>query len=107
MPIKRIWHGWTNQENADAYEQLLYSEVFPSIEAKAIPGYLGIELLRRECSEDVEFITIMTFNSLQNVIDFQGEDYQRAYVPPAAREVLARWEPVSSHYQVRETRDYR
>lgn len=34
MATKRIWHGWTTPENADAYQQLLHDEVFPGIEAK-------------------------------------------------------------------------
>lgn len=106
MTIKRVWHGWTTRDNAEAYETLLKREVFPGIEAKGIPGYLGIELLRRELADEVEFVTIMTFESLQNVIDFQGEDYARAYVPEAAQRVLKRWDPVSVHFEVRETRRY-
>ena len=106
MAIKRIWHGWTTPENAAAYESLLRAEVFPGIEAKNIPGYRSIELLRLDRGEEVAFVTIMTFDSIQNVIDFQGPDYQRCYVPDAAREVLKRWDQTSDHYQVKETRDY-
>ena len=106
MAIKRIWHGWTTPENADAYERLLHDEVFPGIEAKNIAGYRSIELLRRDLDGEVEFVTIMTFDSLQNVIDFQGEDYQRCYVPDAAQRVLKRWDPVSDHYEVKEQRGY-
>ena len=32
MPIKRIWHGWTTPNNADAYEAIVQDEVFPAIE---------------------------------------------------------------------------
>ena len=106
MTVKRVWHGWTTLDNADAYQRLLRDEVFPGIEAKAIPGYRRIELLRRETGDEVEFITIMTFDSIQNVIDFQGADYARAYVPEAARKVLKRWDQASAHYDVEETRDY-
>ena len=106
MTIKRIWHGWTTPENAAAYESLLRAEVFPGIEAKKIPGYRGIELLRLDRDDEVEFVTIMTFDSIQNVIDFQGPDYQRCYVPDAAQELLQRWDQTSDHYQVKETRDY-
>ncbi len=106
MAIKRIWHGWTNPENAERYETLLRDEVFPGIEAKNIPGYSGIELLRLDRGDEVEFIAIMTFDSIQNVIDFQGEDYRRCYVPDAAQKVLERWDEVSDHYEVRETRAY-
>lgn len=106
MAIKRIWHGWTKPENADKYETLLHDHVFPSIEAKELSGYRGIELLRRDHEDEVEFITVMTFDSLQNVIDFQGADYQRSYVPDAARKVLERWDQTSAHYEVKEVRSY-
>ena len=104
MGIKRIWHGWTTPGNADQYQALLHQEVFPGIEAKKIPGYRGIELLRRDLPHEVEFITIMTFESLESVIEFQGEDYEKAYVPDAAQKVLKHWDPVSVHYDLVESR---
>ena len=106
MAIKRVWHGWTTPENADKYSKLLHDEVFPGIEAKRIPGYSSIELLRRDLDDEVEFVTIMTFQSLQNVIDFQGEDYARCYVPEEAKIVLKRWDDTSSHYEAIESRIY-
>ena len=106
MAIKRIWHGWTTIENADIYEKLLHDEVFPGIEAKNIPGYRGIELLRRNLDTEVEFVTIMTFDSIDNVIDFQGEDHQRCYVPDAAQKVLKHWHQTSDHFEVKDIRTY-
>ena len=102
--IKRVWHGWTTPGNADAYEALLQESVFPGIEAKTIPGYRGIELLRRDLGDEVEFITVMTFDSLTSVTAFQGEDYERAYVPEEARKVLRRWDERSAHYELRAQR---
>lgn len=107
MAIKRIWHGWTTPEKAEAYRLLLEKEIFPGIEAKGIPGYRSIELLSRDLGEEVEFVTIMTFDCLQNVIDFQGENYQRCYVPDIAKTVLSRWDEVSAHYETVGHRDYR
>ncbi len=104
MAIKRIWHGWTTPENADAYVQLLREVVIPGIEAKQIPGYAGIEVLRKELDDEVEFITIITFQSLENVIAFQGEDYTRSYVPAEAQKVLKRWDQRASHYEAIESR---
>ncbi len=106
MAIKRIWHGWTSPENADEYQTLLHNEIFPGIEAKEIPGYRSIELLRLDQGDEVEFVTIMTFDSLQSVVDFQGQDYKRCYVPDAAQKVLKRWDKESAHYEVVETREY-
>lgn len=106
MTIKRIWHGWTAIENAEEYRNLLRDRVIPGIEAKNIPGYIGIEVLRRDHDDEVEFITIMSFQSLQNVIAFQGDDYARCYVPEEAQKVLKRWDQYSSHYEAIEKRTY-
>jgi heme-degrading monooxygenase HmoA len=83
--ISRIWHGWTRRENADAYEALLRSEIFQGITQRSIPGYRGIHLLRRDVEEEVEFVTIMWFDSLEAVRVFAGDDYEVAVVPPKAR----------------------
>jgi len=88
MAIKRVWHGWTTPENAEKYQNLLHNEVFPGIEARNITGYQSIELFRRYLADEVEFVTIMIYDSLKNVIDFQGEDYTRCYVPDAAKQIF-------------------
>ena len=104
--IKRIWHGYTTPENADAYERLLDTVVFPGIEAKRIPGYRTIELLRRTVGDEVEFTTVMSFDSLENVIAFQGADYEAAYVPDTARKILKRWDARSTHHEQVQSRQY-
>jgi heme-degrading monooxygenase HmoA len=105
--VVRIWHGWTTAANADVYERLLREEIFPGIAAKGVAGYRGIQLLRRPVEADeVEFATIMWFDSWEAVRQFAGEDYERAYVPPRAREVLARFDERSLHYEVRERLEY-
>ena len=106
MAIKRIWHGWTTPDNADKYQQVLLNEVIPGIEKKNISGYRSIEVLRKDNDVEVEFITIMTFDSLQNVIDFQGEDYAKCYVPDVAQKVLKRWDQYSSHYEFIDAKHY-
>jgi heme-degrading monooxygenase HmoA len=104
--IIRIWHGWTTPENADAYEALLKREVFKGIAAKSIGGYQKIELLRRDLGAEVEFVTVMRFKSLDDVRQFVGEDYEKAYVPAEARKILKRFDERSQHYELRETIDY-
>jgi antibiotic biosynthesis monooxygenase (ABM) superfamily enzyme len=98
--ISRIWHGWTVPANADAYEALLKSEIFTGIQGRNIPGYRGIHLLRRDVGDEVEFITIMWFDSLEAVRIFAGDDYEAAVVPPKARALLARFDARSQHYTV-------
>jgi hypothetical protein len=98
--ISRIWHGWTSSANADAYEALLKSEIFPGIHSRAIRGYRGIQLLRRDLDEEVEFITIMWFDSIEAIRAFAGDDYEVAVVPPTARTLLSRFDARSQHYEV-------
>jgi antibiotic biosynthesis monooxygenase (ABM) superfamily enzyme len=100
--ISRIWFGWTTTQNAEAYEKLLKTEIFPGIVAKKIPGFRRIELARRPDGDEVEFVTTMWFDSMDAVKAFAGERYQMAVVPPAARALLKGFNDIAEHYEVRE-----
>jgi antibiotic biosynthesis monooxygenase (ABM) superfamily enzyme len=102
--IKRIWHGYTTPEKADEYETILKREVITGIEGKDIPGFHKIDVLRRPLGDEVEFITIMDFDSIDAVKRFVGENYEQCYVPDVARCVLKRFDEISQHYEVRESR---
>jgi antibiotic biosynthesis monooxygenase (ABM) superfamily enzyme len=99
--ISRIWHGYTTPENADAYEKLLKEEIFVEIKNRKITGYKGIQLLRRQVSDEIEFITIMWFDSLDSIRKFAGDNYENAVVPENARKILARYDKQSQHYDVK------
>lgn len=99
--IGRIWHGWTTPENADAYESLLRHEILLGIQDRQIAGFRGIQLLRRSLETEVEFVTMMWFDSIEAVRTFAGEDYEVAVVPPPARALLSRFDARSQHYEVR------
>ena len=102
--ISRIWHGWTSLSNADVYESLLVEEIFVGIRNRHIRGFQGIQLLRREVEREVEFVTIMRFDSLDAVREFAGENYEVAVVPEKARAVLARFDERSQHYEIKAER---
>jgi heme-degrading monooxygenase HmoA len=102
--IARIWHGWTTPGNANKYESLLKEEIFVGIQNRRIPGFKSIQLLRREIGEEVEFVTIMLFDSLDAVREFAGEDYVVAVVPEKARAVLSHFDESSQHYEIRAER---
>lgn len=99
--ICRIWHGYTSSGNADTYEKLLKEEIFAGIIGREIRGFEGIQLLRRELDDEVEFITIMWFDSIEAIKEFAGEDYEQAVVPEKARNILSRFDSRSQHYEVR------
>ena len=102
--ICRIWHGWTTQAHADEYETLLRDEIFHGIADRAIPGYRGIQLLRRSLEREIEFVTVMWFDDLRAVRDFAGEDYERAVVHDKAQRLLARYDRRAQHYTVQDDR---
>ena len=85
--IARIWYGYTTPDNADPYEALLKTE--------------------RPASQEVEFATVMRFDSLESVKAFASADCETAVVLPKARALLKRFEPRSRHYEVREERSAR
>lgn len=103
--ICRIWRGWTTPDNAAAYEEVVRGEVIPGIEARRIPGFRAIELMRRPVEDGEEFATIMWFDDLESVKAFVGEDYEVAHVPPRARAVLSRFDERSAHYEILDHRD--
>ena len=103
--ISRIWRGWTMPQNADAYEALLRNEIFPGILARQIAGFRRIELFRADAEDEVEFVTVMWFASMDAVKAFAGANYETAVVPPKARAVLKRFDERSRHYEVRERRE--
>jgi heme-degrading monooxygenase HmoA len=104
--IGRIWHGYTTRANAQPYFDVLRSSVLPGIAAKKISGYRSIQVLRRDLGDEIEFITIMWFDSLENVRAFTGDEYEVAHVPPEARRVLKRFDERSQHYEVVEELHY-
>jgi heme-degrading monooxygenase HmoA len=94
--IARIWHGYTQPGNADAYEQLLRTKILPGIHR--VKGYQGAYLLRRTVGADVEFITITLWESMDAVRDFAGEGHATSVVPEEARRLLAHYDEQSVHY---------
>ena len=99
--IARIWHGWTSRENAEKYERLLREEVLLEIAKRAIPGYKGAEIFIREADNDeVEFITLLRFETLDAVKIFAGKDYEQPVIPPECRRLLKRHSEKSRHYRI-------
>lgn len=97
--IARIWHGWTKVADAEAYQALLRTEIFPSIAAREISGYRGAELFIREDGQEVEFITLLRFDSMKAVRDFAGSEPRKPVIFPKAEALLTRMEQ-ARHYHV-------
>jgi heme-degrading monooxygenase HmoA len=97
--IARLWRGWASTPKAaNLYQEFLHSTFLPSIHM--IGGYRGAQVLRRSVGDEEEFTTITYFESLDAIRRFAGEDYEAAHVAPRGRELLARFDPRCSHYEV-------
>jgi len=97
--IARVWHGYAKPEHADAYEALLKPELLPGI-SKA-KGYKGSYLLRRNAGEEVEFVTMLLWDSLDALRAAAGhDDYETAIIPEERRKYLSRFDAKAAHYEV-------
>lgn len=97
--IARHWRGWTNPQNADAYEKLLREKVLP--ELQKIEGYQGGYILRSDNPDEAEFVVVNFFASLDAVRQFAGPDFAVPVFEPEARQLLSKVEPLARHYEVR------
>jgi antibiotic biosynthesis monooxygenase (ABM) superfamily enzyme len=98
--IARIWHGWTKREDAKTYEEMLRREIFPSIAARKIQGYRGAELFVNEDENEVEFVTLLRFESMDGAREFAGGDGSKPVIYPKAEALLTRMDERSRHYRV-------
>ncbi|MFD6683024.1 hypothetical protein [Micromonospora parva] len=101
--ILRLWSGWTEPAHADAYERLLTQDIAPAILARGVDGLRELRVLRRSPQEldpttGSEFLTAMTFTDFAAVSAFTGGDPSTSVVPPAARDLLGRFDRRSRHY---------
>jgi antibiotic biosynthesis monooxygenase (ABM) superfamily enzyme len=96
--IARVWHGRTKPEHADAYEALLKPELLPGI-SKA-KGYRGSYLLRRQAGAEVEFITILLWDSIDAIRAVTGPDYEASIIPEERRKYLSGHDAKASHYEI-------
>jgi antibiotic biosynthesis monooxygenase (ABM) superfamily enzyme len=97
--IARIWHGWTKRADAKRYEKMLREEIFPTIAARNIKGYRGAELFLREDGDEMEFVTMLRFDSMDSVKEFAGSDENKPVIFPGVEKLLTRIEQ-ARHYRV-------
>ena len=98
LMIARLWHGTTTPENADSYESMLKPELLPGI--SKVPGFKGSYFLRRNVGDDVEFITILLWESIDALKAFAGPDYEVSIIPEERQKYLKRHDGRAQHYEV-------
>jgi hypothetical protein len=96
--IIRTWKGWTNLENAPTYEDMLINKVFPSVKKRGVEGLEKVRISTAERNNEVEFLIVLQFESLEAVKQFAGEDYEKAFIPDYAKQVLTRYDDTAEHF---------
>jgi heme-degrading monooxygenase HmoA len=96
--IARIWRGQATAENARRYRQHATEGVFPSL--ANLPGHRGAYLLRRKIGDQVEFLAVTLWDTIDSIKGFAGENPETAVVEPEARAVLSDFDDFARHYEV-------
>jgi len=99
--ICRMWHGWTSEANASAYKDFLLHELFPEVERELRgQGYLGYDLLQTSRDAEVEFVTLLWFESLDAVRAFAGDLYEAPVIHEKAKKLLSHYDQRTDHFTV-------
>jgi antibiotic biosynthesis monooxygenase (ABM) superfamily enzyme len=94
--VTRLWRGWTATADADAYGQFLLNELFPSM--RAIDGFRGADVLRRVDGDEVAFVTLTRFDSLEAIREFAGHSYEVPVLEPEALALLSHYDERALHF---------
>src|SRR5262245_53624624 len=98
--ICRLWRGWTSPENAGAYERVVRGEVIPGIEARNIPGFRHVDLMKRDLDGEIEFQTLMWFDNIEAVKAFMGADFSVSHVPLEELDGPNSFDDRAAHFEV-------
>jgi antibiotic biosynthesis monooxygenase (ABM) superfamily enzyme len=95
--ITRLWRGWTALEDAQAYADFLLGSLFPSM--RQIDGFVDADVLRRREGDEVAFVTLTRFDSLDAIRAFAGDDYEVPVLEPEALALLSRYDERATHFE--------
>lgn len=95
--IVRVWKGYGTQAGVDRY----YREHFPNSvlpHLRSVDGFVDARVLTRAGRGETEVVVATVWDSLDSVKAFAGEDFERAVVEPAVRELLSRFDDRVTHF---------
>ena len=96
--IARIFHASALPEKANDYVQHLQMSVLP--ELRQIDGFQGVQLLRKDSAEEVEFIVLTFWDSMDAIRKFAGEEADVAVVAPAAQAMFHEYDSTVKHFEI-------
>jgi hypothetical protein len=96
--IVRMWRCYTTPENAGPFEALVESDILPRL--KRVRGFISGELLRRDLLQEVEFVAISYYDSLDSLRSLAGDDFGQLLIPESAQSMLIHFDRRASFYTV-------
>jgi len=96
--IARIWHGITPIEKADEYTE--HQNKTGIADYQSTEGNRGVYVLRRIEGEQVHFLVLSFWDSVESVKKFAGEDYEKARYYPDDVKYLLEFPEKVKHYEV-------
>jgi heme-degrading monooxygenase HmoA len=97
--IVRVWKGYGTQAGVDRYcREHFPNSVLPQL--RTIPGFVEARVLTRPVRDETEVVVATTWDSINSVKAFAGEDYQHAVVEPVVRDLLERFDDRVAHFTV-------
>ena len=96
--IARVWTAWATQARASTYAEHLQTHVLPRL--RAINGFAGGSLLRRDAEGETELVVVTRWRSPDAVRAFAGDDPDVAVVDEAAAAMLTRYDARVRHYEI-------
>jgi heme-degrading monooxygenase HmoA len=93
-----MWRGFAIRERADDYVKHLERSIVP--ELQQIDGFRGVYLLRRNSSDDVEFVVLTLWESMDTICKFAGDNPEVAVVAPAARALFREYDAKVKHFEI-------
>jgi len=96
--ISRHWRGLAKKDCSESYVEDLQTETFPAI--RALPGFVGASILRRDLPEGVEFLVVTQWESLDAIRAFAGEHVEEAVVPEQVQAMMLDYDRTVRHYEV-------
>jgi heme-degrading monooxygenase HmoA len=96
--IVRTWRGRAPLSKPDEYIRHFRTNVVA--ELRSVDGFLGATLVRQVRPDEIEFLVITRWRSMDAIRGFAGDAVGRAVVEPGAIAALLSYDDFVEHFEV-------
>jgi heme-degrading monooxygenase HmoA len=96
--VIREWRGRASPSREDAYPKHFQEHVLPTL--RQVPGFAGAYLSWRTLGDNIEFLVLTQWQSMDAIRGFAGKDVDKAVVEPGAVAALLDFDAGVHHYEV-------